>query len=58
MIMNNERIGLGEWDFGDRLRTEKDPVKSQILNKRLGELRAKGYKVDRVKLVAHSVLIH
>ncbi|MGB5632597.1 MAG: vWA domain-containing protein, partial [Waterburya sp.] len=23
------RIRLGEWKFGDRLRTEKDPVKSQ-----------------------------
>ncbi|MGB5710508.1 MAG: hypothetical protein WBM44_06325, partial [Waterburya sp.] len=31
MIMNDERIRLGEWKFGDRLRTEKDPVKSQIL---------------------------
>ncbi len=29
MIMNDERIRLGEWKFGDRLRTEKDPVKSQ-----------------------------
>ncbi|MGB5710235.1 MAG: transposase [Waterburya sp.] len=28
--MNDERIRLGEWKFGDRLRTEKDPVKSQI----------------------------
>ncbi|MGB5631519.1 MAG: hypothetical protein WBM86_01910 [Waterburya sp.] len=27
--MNNKRIRLGEWEFGDRLRTEKDPVKSQ-----------------------------
>ncbi len=31
MIMNNERIKLGEWFFGDRLRSEKDPVKSQAL---------------------------
>ena len=31
MIMNNERIRLGEWEFGDRLRYEKDTVKSQFL---------------------------
>ncbi|MGB5714229.1 MAG: hypothetical protein WBM44_25370 [Waterburya sp.] len=30
--MNDERIRLGEWKFGDRLRTEKDPVKSQLLD--------------------------
>jgi hypothetical protein len=33
MIINNERIRLGEWEFGDRLRTEKDPVKSQYQGK-------------------------
>lgn len=31
MIINDERIRLGEWEFGDRLRTEKDPVKSKPL---------------------------
>ncbi|MGB5712625.1 MAG: hypothetical protein WBM44_17150 [Waterburya sp.] len=29
MRINNERIRLGEWGFRDRLRIEKDPVKSQ-----------------------------
>ena len=33
MIINNERIRLGEWDFSDRLRTEKDPVKSQRIDR-------------------------
>ncbi len=37
MIMNDERIRLGEWKFGDRLRTEKDPVKSQNRDKAYAE---------------------
>ena len=39
MIMVDERIRLGEWEFSDRLRAEKDPVKSQSQEEAIKEIK-------------------